>query len=65
MVSTALRRDNCRTLDVHFSARSFEDRTQFIKRMTGILPTNRDLLAELKEPRSGISDLPALGREKY
>jgi acyl-CoA reductase-like NAD-dependent aldehyde dehydrogenase len=30
-----------------WSARSFEDRTQFIKRMAGILRTNQDALAEL------------------
>jgi acyl-CoA reductase-like NAD-dependent aldehyde dehydrogenase len=127
MVSTALRRDNCRTLDVHFSAqgftpmaqaqvatssaldthfsllidgeltstaerldvinpatgkvfaqcpaagraeleraiaaarralpewraRSFEDRTQFIKRMAGILRANQDLLGELLTREQG------------
>lgn len=36
-----------------WSARSFEDRTQFIKRMAGILRTNQDALAELLTREQG------------
>src|SRR5262245_46634548 len=36
-----------------WSARSFEDRTQFIKRMAGILRANQDALAELLTREQG------------